>query len=137
MVENNHFDGEAEVVGIIGRGESLETCFADAARIMFALMTDISNIHFIQIITFEFEEPNTEQALVTWLNLLLEKAQEHQLIFGDFRLKRDGHIWKATVSGEPKRDGMLVGVEVKNATTTKLSVKKVEHQWEAKCVVNV
>lgn len=132
----NYFDHDADI-GIIGRGETIETCFANTARVMFSLMANIDNIHQIQIITFEFEESDLELALVTWLNLLLGKAREHNLMFGDFRLKRENNLWKATVSGEPWRKDMERGIEVKGATLTMLSVRKLEHSWEARCVVDV
>lgn len=124
-------------ISIIGRGESLETCFADAARVMFSLMTDITQVHQLQIITFEFTEDDIEIALVSWLNLLLIKAREHQLIFCDFRLKHEGNLWKATVAGEKWRDSQEGGVAVKGAKPTPLSVKKIDHLWEARCIVDV
>jgi SHS2 domain-containing protein len=132
----NYFDHDADI-GIIGRGESLEICFASAAYAMFSLMADITNVHQIQIITFEFEETDVERALVTWLNLLLAKSKEHNLIFGDFRIKLEEKLWKAIVAGEPLRPEMVRGVEVKGATVNMLSVNKINHQWEARCVVDV
>ncbi len=133
---DNYFDHDADI-GIIGRGETIETCFANTAHVMFSLMANIENVHQIQIITFEFEETDLELALVTWLNLLLAKAQEHHLIIGDFRLKHEGNSWKATVAGEPWRENTERGIEVKGATLTMLSVRKVDHLWEARCVVDV
>src|SRR5579872_26495 len=97
--KEKYFDHEADI-GIIGTGESMEACFVDTARTMFSLMTDLSQVHLLQIITFEFEEADIELALVTWLNLLLAKAQEHHLVFSDFRLKRTDTHWHATASGE-------------------------------------
>jgi SHS2 domain-containing protein len=132
----NYFDHDADI-GIIGRGETIENCFADTARVMFSIMTDVSKIHQIQIITFEFEEEDIELALVTWLNLLLSEAKEHEIIFGDFRLKREGNLWKGTVAGEPWHQNMERGIEVKGATLTMLSVKKINHLWEARCIVDV
>lgn len=134
--KENYFDHDADI-GIIGRGESLETCFTDAARAMFALMGDLTAIHPLQIITFDFIEDDNEIAFVTWLNLLVAKAQERHLLFCDFRLKREGSLWKATVSGEPWRKDIERGIEVKGATLTMLSVKKTDHIWQAQCVVDV
>lgn len=133
---DNYFDHDADI-GIIGRGETIENCFANAAYAMFSLMVDVANVHLIQIITFEFEEEDIELALVTWLNLVLTKAHEHNLMFGDFRLTHEGKIWKGTVSGEPWRKNIDRGIEVKGATLTMLSVKKIDHLWEARCVVDV
>jgi SHS2 domain-containing protein len=132
----NFFDHGADI-GIIGRGESLEICFSNAAYAMFSLMTDITNVHQIHIITFEFEETDVERALITWLNLLLAKSKEHNLIFGDFRLKHEEKLWKAIVAGEPWRPEVMRSVDVKGATLTMLSVNKIDHQWEARCVVDV
>lgn len=135
--QNEHyFDHDADI-GIIGRGDTIENCFIDTARAMFSLMGDVASVHLMQIITFEFEEEDTELALVTWLNLLIAKAQEHHLMLGDFRLQREGAKWKATVSGERWQDMMERGIEVKGATLTMLSVKKINHLWEARCVVDV
>jgi SHS2 domain-containing protein len=132
----NYFDHDADI-GIIGRGNTVENCFEDAAFSMFSLMADLSHIHQIEIITFEFEEEDVDLALVTWLNLLLAKSHEHQLIFGDFRLKRDEKKWKAIISGEPWRSDLERGIEVKGATLSMLSVKKIDHIWEARCIVDV
>ena len=132
----HYFNHDANV-GIIGRGETIENCFADTAKMMFALMVDMSRIHLTQVITFQFEEVDTEEALVKWLNILLEKAQEHQLIFCDFRLKREGNVWKATASGQKCTIVNDPIMDVKSATMDKLSVIKVNNSWEARCVVVV
>lgn len=122
---------------IMGFGETIETCFASAANAMFGLMADIHDIHTLQIVTFEFEETTAEQALITWLNLLLTKAREHRLIFGDFRLKRTGDKWEATVSGEPWREGLKREFDMKRATNTTVGVNKTSNLWEARCLVKI
>lgn len=131
-----YFDHDADI-GIIGRGETIEICFANVARSMFALMTDLSKIHTLEIINFDFEEDDLELALMTWLNLLITKSQEHHLVFSDFRLKREGAKWHATVAGDRWHEQTERGIEVKGATLTMLSVKKIDHLWEARCVVDV
>lgn len=132
----SYFDHDADI-GIIGRGETIEVCFANIAASMFSLMTDISKIHPLEIINFEFEEEDIEIALVTWLNLLIAKSQSHKLVFCDFRLRRESHKWFATVAGEKWHAQIERGIEVKGATLTMLSVKKINHLWEARCVVDV
>jgi SHS2 domain-containing protein len=133
---DNYFNHDTEV-GIIGRGVTIEQCFEDVARVMFSLRTDLSNIHVIEIITFDFEEENAEKALITWLSLLLSKAAEHRLLFGDFRLKREGNQWKATAAGEPWREGMSHGTDLKIQADAALSVKKIDHLWQAECILDI
>lgn len=130
------FVRDAEI-GLIGRGETIEACFCNMARSMFSIMADTDKVHQIQVITFEFEEANTEMALATWLNLLLVKAREHHLILGDFRLKHEENTWKATVAGEPWREHDERGLEVKEVKLSLLSIYKTDHTWEARCVVDI
>ena len=132
----NYFE-HGKNIGVIGRGETIEKSFTDAAFAMFALMTNPESIHLREIITFEFTEEDKELALITWLNTLLSKSKEHNLILIDFRLKREGNVWSATVSGEKWQDHMPRNMEVKAATKTSLSVEKIDHNWEAKCVLSV
>ena len=131
----NYFDHDTNI-GIIGRGETIESCFVDVARALFSLLADVDQVHLTNIITFEFEANDHESALITWLNLLLKKSAEHQLVFGDFRLIHEGNIWKATVSGEKWLNKEANSIVIKTATRTLLSIEKHNHQWEARCVMD-
>lgn len=111
-------------------GETLEQSFANIAASMFSLLSDIKNIHGLQIITFEFEAADNDKALKTWLALLVSKAKEHQLLFGDFRLKRNNDKWEATVSGEPYQFDQL---NIKSINLDKISIDKKDHIWETRC----
>lgn len=131
-----YFAHDADI-GIIGRGATLEQAFEVAAQAVFGIMTRLENVQPETTITIEFEETDRELALVTWLNLLLGKARELGMIFGRFRLQRQGNQWRAEVSGEKWREGLERGVEVKGATLTMLSVKQAETMWEVRCIVDV
>ena len=115
----------------------LEEAFEHAATAMFAMMADPAQIRPQASVAIEFEEADVELALVTWLNLLLGQARSRALIFGRFRLRRDGARWSGTAEGEPWRDGLERGVEVKGATLTGLAVTQQDGIWEARCVVDV
>ena len=124
-------------IGIIGRGVSVESSFEEIANVMFSLLIDLENIHQTQVLSFEFQAEDNAFALVTWLKLLLDKANERQLIFCDFRLKREGNLWKATVAGAPWRNDAQHKHEIKGVMLERLSVAKIDHLWEARCVVDV
>lgn len=128
-----HYFDYGQALGIIGRGLTIEESFTDAAEAMFAVVSDLSLVHLNQIITFEFEETDVKSAFVTWLNLLIEKAREHELLFADFRLKREGNCWFATVSGEKWHKHFII----KCATASMLSVERDEFEWQATCVVDL
>lgn len=133
---DNFFTNDNDI-GLIGRGDSIENCFVNIANVMFSLTADVKNIHPIQILTFEFEEADLKQALLTWLNFLISKSREHKLLFGDCRLRREENLWKATVSGEPIREALFTSMQIKNASPSHITVEKVDHEWEARCLVEV
>lgn len=131
-----YFDHEADI-GIIGRGQSIEDAFVSAAESVFNIMVDISTIKSTQSIDIEFKEDDLEFALVAWLNHLINEAYTNGLIFGKFALNKNNNHWKGKAWGEPWRDDLERGTEVKGATLTMLSVKKINNEWEARCVVDV
>lgn len=131
-----YFEHGADV-GIVGRGASLEEAFESAARAVFSVMTDLHEVKELATVALEFEEADLELALVRWLNLLLALARERGLALARFWIERDGVRWRGGAAGEPWREGLERGVEVKGATLTMLSVRETGGTWEARCVVDV
>jgi SHS2 domain-containing protein len=131
-----YFEHGADM-GIVGRGARIEEAFENAAKAVFAMMTDLDQVRLHESVAIEFEEADVELALVTWLNLLLGEARSRALIFGRFQLRRDGALWSGTAEGEPWRAALERGVEVKGATLTSLAVTERDGMWEARCVVDV
>jgi SHS2 domain-containing protein len=134
--EYAYFDHDADV-GIIGRGERAEDALVAAAQAVFALTTRLADVRPLERLEIEFEEADAEYALVAWLNLLVARAQERGLALGRFALARVGDRWKGEAWGEPWREGLERGTDVKGATLTMLSVKRGEGGWDARCVVDV
>ena len=131
-----YFDHGADI-GIVGRGVPLEKAFENAATAMFAIMAEPGQVQLRERVVIGFEEADVELALVTWLNLLLGHARSRGLIFGGFHLRRDAARWSGSAEGEPWREGLERGVEVKGATLTGLAVTQRDGLWEARCVVDV
>jgi SHS2 domain-containing protein len=132
----SYFDHDADV-GVIGRGVALEEAFEAAAAATFALMTDLAAVRRTNSKRIEFEEADVELALVRWLNLLIGTARACAMVFADFRLERDGVVWRGLATGEAWHAGLEHGVEVKGATLTMLKVEQTAAGWEARCVVDV
>ncbi|MFA5915043.1 MAG: archease [Burkholderiales bacterium] len=131
-----YFEHGADV-GIVGRGRSIEQAFEHAAVAVFALMTRTDEVRPQQSMAIEFEEADIELALFAWLNRLLGEARSRALVFGRFQLRRHGSHWSGAAQGEPWRENLERGVEVKGATLTALAVTQQDGVWEARCVVDV
>ncbi len=108
-----------------------------AAAAMFGVMADLTAIEPRRMVHVEFEEPDTELALVRWLNGLLAQARTNRLVLARFFLAHAGAQWAGIAWGEPWQADAERGVEVKGATLTMLSVSRIPTGWEARCVVDV
>lgn len=136
QLKDYYFDHDADI-GIIGKGATIEEAFVSAALSLFSLMTDLSTVHAQKKISIQFEESDVELALVTWLNSLIAKAQAENLILCQFYLQKNGDQWHGEANGQVWLDEIERGIDVKGATLTMLSVKQINGEWEAKCVVDV
>jgi SHS2 domain-containing protein len=132
----DYFEHDADI-GLSGRGATVEEAFESAAAAMFAIMTDVKAVPREDTVRIEFEEADVELALVRWLNLLLATAQARRMVFADFRLERDGVVWRGSATGGAWSARLERGTEVKGATLTMLAVAQTAAGWEARCVVDV
>lgn len=134
--ETAYFEHGADI-GVIGRGATPEAAFVEAARAMFAIMAQPSEVQESLSVEIRFEEADVEFALVTWLNRLLAEARLHGAVFNRFELARDGAHYLGRAFGCMWSPAIVRGTEVKGATLTALSVKQDAAGWEARCVVDV
>jgi SHS2 domain-containing protein len=132
----NYFDHDADM-GLIGRGKTLEQAFINAAYALFALMAELSQVRLVEEVGIDFTEADNELAFVTWLNLLIAKAEEKHMVFADFHLEKSGQVWHGLARGEKWHRGIEPGIEVKAATLMMLSVQEKDSEWEARCIVDV
>ena len=131
-----YFEHDADV-GVIGRGATLEQAFVAGAEAVFSLVTRLGDVRPLESVEVQFEEADAELAFVTWINQLLGHAHENGLVLGKFELERKGDRWRGRAWGEPWREEMERGVDVKGATLTMLSVAQTDGGWEARCVIDV
>ncbi len=114
-----------------------EGAFEQAARAMFGLMADPGAVQPEETVQVTFQESDLELALVIWLNALLSEARQRGLVLTHFKLVRQGDRWMGEGRGQPWRDDLERGVEVKGATLTMLAVCPADGGGDARCVVDV
>lgn len=124
-------------IGVIGRGATLTDAFVGAAEAMFAVMADPAGVGEHLAVPVDFDESDSELALVTWLNRLLAEARLHAAVFRRFTLEREEAHYSGVAYGAPWSEVTGRGTEVKGATLTALSVRPAGAGWEARCVVDV
>ena len=114
-------------VGVKAYGKSISEAFENAAKGMFDIITDSSEIENIGQYDIELEAPDLEQLLVDWLSDLLFLNSAKNLVFGFFKVDLDEKNCKlsAKVFGEKfNLSKHKIGAEIKAVTYHMLEVKK-------------
>ena len=114
-------------VAIKAYGKTLSETFENAAKGMFDIITDSSEIENTGQYDIELEADNLEQLLVDWLSELLFLNSANNLVFGFFKVDLDDKQNKlsARIFGEKFTISKhKAGAEIKAVTYHMLEVKK-------------
>lgn len=114
-------------IGIKAYGDDLSEAFTHAAKGMFDIITDSSQIESKGEYQIEISSDDLEQLLVDWLDELLYLQGAENLVFGEFRVSVDEEKPEisATVLGEEfDTDKHKIGMEIKAVTYHMLEVHK-------------
>jgi len=108
-------------------GKTLSEAFENAAKGMFDIITDSSEIESIGQYDIELEAPDLEQLLVDWLSELLYLNSARNQVFGFFKVELDEKKKKlsAKIFGEKFTISKhKAGAEIKAVTYHILEVSK-------------
>ena len=113
-------------VGLKAYGKTLAEAFENAAKGMFDIITDSSEVESIGQYNIELDAPDLEQLLVDWLSELLFLNTAKNLVFGFFKVEIDekNNKLSAKICGE-KFDisKHKAGAEIKAVTYHMLEVR--------------
>ncbi len=88
-------------VGIIAYGASLNQAFANAARGLFSLITDLDDVEEALSRDIEVTAPDQESLLVAWLNELIYRFDVENILLNRFDVTQlDSTRLKARTYGE-------------------------------------
>ena len=125
-------------VGIRATGDDLAGAFANAARGMFSIITDLDTIQRRESHDVTVTAPDVEALLVNWLNELLYRFEVEGLLFADFAIDvLTQQQLRATCSGERvdlQRHPMKTGV--KAATYHGLEVHQ-DHPYHVQVILDI
>jgi SHS2 domain-containing protein len=114
-------------IAIKAYGTSLSETFENAAKAMFDIITDNSEIESVGQYDINIEASDLEQLLVDWLSELLFLNTSQNLVFSFFKVELDekkkslvGHVFGDKYSISKYN----AGVEIKAVTYHMLEVKK-------------
>ena len=114
-------------IGVKAYGKNLSEAFQNAAKGMFDIITDNSEIESIGQYDIKLEAPDLEQLLVDFLSELLFLNSAKNLVFGFFKVEVDenknsliAHVFGEKYSISKHK----IGSEIKAVTYHMLEVKK-------------
>ncbi len=139
--EFEHLPHTADVI-VVGYGETLEEAFANAAKGVFAVITDVSKVEPKECREVEDEADDLEQALYKWIDDLLLYFDSEGLVFSKFEVeleKVDGkYKIKGKTCGEPfDPEKHEYGTIVKAMTYAEMKIEKVNGCWRVQFVVDI
>ena len=113
-------------VGIIAHGADINQAFANAARALFSLITELDNVAEVLHRDIEVTAPDIESLLVEWLNELIYLFDTENILFKRFDITRLSHTQlKARNYGEKvDRSKHQLKTGVKAATYHMLKVDR-------------
>ena len=114
-------------VGLKAYGKNLSEAFENAAKGMFDIITDNSEVESIGQYDVELEASDLEQLLVDWLSELLFLNSARNQVFGFFKVDLDekNNKLNAKIFGEKfDLSKHKIGAEIKAVTYHMLEVKK-------------
>lgn len=133
-----HFPHGADI-GIRGRGATMAEAFAQAARALTSVVTDLGLVRPQSTVHIRCSAPDRDLLLYEWLNALVYDMDTRQMLFSRFGVRIEGDVLEADATGEPVDIARHApAVEVKGATMTELAVRQdADGRWLAQCVLDV
>jgi len=126
-------------IGIVAYGGNLNELFANAARGLFSLITDIDKIASKVSKKIELDDRDMESLLVAWLNDLLYTFEVESTIFGDFDVTvSEGNRLSANCYGEkvdPQRHHLRR--EIKAATYHNIHIAGASGMYSARVIFDI
>jgi SHS2 domain-containing protein len=126
-------------IGITAYGADMKQVFANAARGLFSIITNLDNVASTKKLDIQVTAPDREALLINWLNELIYFFETKEIIFNRFEITTitDTEL-KAKAYGEKinlaKHE---LKTQVKAATYHMLNIEQNEDGYQARVIFDV
>jgi SHS2 domain-containing protein len=126
-------------IGITAYGADMKQVFANAARGLFSIITNLDNVASTKKLDIQVTAPDREALLLQWLNELIYLFETRKMLFSRFEITviADTEL-KAKAFGEKinlKKHELKT--QVKAATYHMLKIEQNEDGWKAQVIFDV
>lgn len=124
----------------VAYGRTPDEAFVNAARAMFGLVVDPSNVHPTEVREISLTAGSLEDLLFDWLSELLYISEVDQLVFSKFEVSitKNGEYWlNAKAFGELVSPRHEISLHIKAVTYHDLRVEKRNNVYEAQVLLDI
>jgi SHS2 domain-containing protein len=126
-------------LGIRVWAADIKGIFREAARALFAIITDLDKVEVHLDLEVAVQGPGREELLVAWLNELLYLHEVKGLLFCDFVLGEiDEKNVKGVARGEEFHEGRhAIKTSIKAVTYHQLEIQEKDGRWQAQVIFDI
>lgn len=126
-------------IGIIAYGADMKQAFANAARGLFSLITDLRMVKEKEHRIIEVNAPDREALLVNWLNELIYLFEAKRMLFNRFEINSltDTELTATGYGEKLKLNRHHLKREVKAATYHMLKISEEAGSWEVRVIFDI
>ena len=126
-------------LGIRVWATDIKGLFQEAARALFAIITDLEKVQVREHRKVIAEASTLDELLVAWLSELLYLYEVEGLLFGDFALTEiDERSMRGVAMGEKFHEGRhAIKTTIKAVTYHQLEVQEHDGRWQAQVIFDV
>ena len=139
MKKDFEFIDHTADIGILAYGADMKQVFANAARGLFSIITELDNVAATEKRDIQVTAPDREALLVNWLNELIYLFEAKEMLFNRFEITiiTDTEL-KAKAFGEKiNLTKHELKTQVKAATYHMLKIEQNEDGWKAQVIFDV
>ncbi len=137
MTSHRFVEHTADII-LHADADNLPDLFAQAARGLFDIMSDIASVGASRSFNLRVEADTIEDLLHDWLSELLFLHETEDVLLSAFDVKLTGNTLEARAAGDPidsERHGLKT--QVKAVTYHMLSIREENSHWSAEVLFDV
>jgi SHS2 domain-containing protein len=126
-------------IGILAYGADMKQVFANAARGLFSIITNLDNVTSTKKLDIRVTVPDREALLINWLNELIYLFEVKEMLFNSFEITAitDTELRARAYGEKIKLAKHELKTQVKAATYHMLKIEQNEDGYRAQVIFDV
>ena len=139
MKKDFEFIDHTADIGILAYGADMKQVFANAARGLFSIITELDSVAETEKRDIQVTAPDREALLVNWLNELIYLFEVKEMLFNRFEITTmtNTELRASTYGEKINLAKHELKTQVKAATYHMLKIEQNEDEWKAQVIFDM